>query len=157
AVIATDADGRVTFMNGLAEGLTGWRSAEAEGRDLREVFVILNETTRAPVTNPVEKVIREGKVVGLANHTVLVSRDGGGRAIADSAAPIRDGVGGPLVGIVLVFRDVEEERRAERALAFFNRAVAELGSSLDYATTLASVARLAVPDFADWAAVDILE
>ncbi len=157
AVIATDASGQVTFINSIAEGLTGWNAADAVGHPLREVFVILNETTRQPVESPVDKVMREGKVVGLANHTILLHRDGSERAIDDSAAPIRDGADGVLVGIVLVFRDVEEDRRAERARTFFSRAAAELGSSLDYVTTLAAVARLAVPDFADWASVDILD
>ncbi len=115
AVISTDAAGRVARMNPVAEALTGWREAEAQGRALKEIFTIFNEHTRAPAANPVERVLKEGLVVGLANHTVLVARDGRERPIADAAAPIRDASGHP-VGVVLVFRDQTEERRAERAL-----------------------------------------
>jgi PAS domain S-box-containing protein len=157
AVIATDRDGTITFMNSVAEQLTGWTLAEAEKRPLRDCFIIVDQTSRAPVESPVDKVIREGKVVGLANHTVLIHHDGSERAIADSAAPIRDGADGPLTGIVLVFRDVEAERRDERVRGFVSRATLELGSSLDYETTLSTLVRLAVPDFADWAAVDVLD
>jgi PAS domain S-box-containing protein len=112
AVIATDTGGRVTFLNAVAEELTGWTQGDAEGRPLETVFPILNEQTRQPVGNPVEKVLREGVVVGLANHTVLISRDGTERPIDDSAAPIRD-TAGSLIGVVLVFRDVTGQRRAE--------------------------------------------
>jgi PAS domain S-box-containing protein len=113
AVIATDTEGRVTFLNPVAEGLTGWSKAEAEGRPLEEVFAILNEHSRRPVANPVQTVLREGVTVGLANHTVLVARDGTERPIDDSAAPIRD-TAGKLIGVVLTFRDVTEPRRAEQ-------------------------------------------
>ncbi len=157
AVIATDRDGRITFMNSVAEQLTGWTLADAEKRLLRECFVIVHETTRQTVESPVDKVIRKGRVVGLANHTLLIHRDGTERAIADSAAPIRDGNDGPLTGIVLVFRDVEQDRRSERVRNFVTQATAELGSSLDYETTLSTLVRLAVPDFADWAAIDVLD
>jgi len=112
AVIATDAEGRVTFMNSIAESLTGWTDAEAEGKPLKEVFRIINEFTRQEVENPVAKVIRKGTVVGLANHTILVARDGTERPIDDSGAPIRDEAG-RLVGVVLVFRDITERRQAE--------------------------------------------
>src|SRR5580765_4016970 len=105
AVISTDAQGRVTFMNGVAESLTGWTQAEAMGRPLPEVFRIRNEQTGQPVDNPVESVLREGKVVGLANHTVLFARDGTERPIDDSAAPIRDDEG-QVIGVVLVFHDI---------------------------------------------------
>src|SRR5919199_2843359 len=110
AVISTDAAGRVVFMNPVAERLTGWPVAEALGRPLVEVFRILNEETRAAVENPVEKVLREGQVVGLANHTVLVARDGAEVPIDDSAAPIRD-ERGHTVGVVLVFHDIGERRK----------------------------------------------
>lgn len=111
AVIATDEQGRVTFMNPVAEQLTGWDTAAASGRLLEDVFVIVNEQTRAPVTNPVEKVLESGLVVGLANHTVLIARDGREVPIDDSAAPVRDATG-TTRGVVLVFRDVSERKRA---------------------------------------------
>ena len=115
-VIATDELGRVTILNSVAEALTGWTAAEARGRSLHEVFPIVNERTRAPVENPVDRVLREGVVVGLANHTALRARDGTERPIADSGAPIRDREG-RVHGVVLVFRDQTEERRAAAALA----------------------------------------
>ena len=115
-VIASDKDGRVTFMNSCAEELTGWLAGEAAGRPLAEVFQIFNEKSRQPVENPADLVMRTGNVVGLANHTVLRARDGSERPIDDSAAPIRD-QDGNVIGAVLVFRDVTEERRAEEAIA----------------------------------------
>jgi PAS domain S-box-containing protein len=115
-VIATDSEGRVTFLNAEAERLSGWASADAAGRPMPEIFHIINEQTREPVENPVEKVFRSGKVVGLANHTVLVSKSGGETAIDDSAAPIRQ-PDGSLSGVVLVFRDATEERKAHEARA----------------------------------------
>jgi PAS domain S-box-containing protein len=116
AVIASDPDGRVTFMNATAEALTGWGLAEASGRALAEVFQIVNEQTRQPVDNPAARVMRSRHIVGLANHTLLISRTGVEYPIADSAAPIRDD-GGRILGVVLVFRDVTDERRAEEAIA----------------------------------------
>jgi len=116
AVISTDADGRVTFMNGVAESLTGWPQAEAIGRPLPEVFHIVNERTRQSVENPALRALREGTIVGLANHTVLLARDGTERPIDDSASPIRDDSGAPL-GAVLVFRNVTDRKRAEEAQA----------------------------------------
>jgi PAS domain S-box-containing protein len=116
AVIASDPDGRVTFMNATAEALTGWSAAEASGRALADVFRIVNEKTRRPVDNPAALVRRSGHIVGLANHTVLIGRTGIERPIADSAAPIRDDAG-RILGVVLVFRDVTDERRAEEAIA----------------------------------------
>jgi PAS domain S-box-containing protein len=116
AVIASDADGQVTYMNAPAEKLTGWSTEEADGRPLAEVFNIVNEKTREPVQNPAGIVMRTGHVVGLANHTVLIGRDGAEHPIADSAAPIR-GMEGGIIGVVLVFRDVTDERRVEEAMA----------------------------------------
>src|SRR5262249_35018879 len=104
AVIATDLDGLITLMNPVAEKLTQWKSSEAIGRPLADVFRIVNQETRQPVENPVDKVRRLKHVVGLANHTVLISRSGQDFAIDDSGAPIRDS-NGKIVGIVLIFRD----------------------------------------------------
>jgi len=112
AVIATDAEGRVSFMNGVAESLTGWN--DAAGHPLTEVFHIVNEQTRLPVENPALRALREGVIVGLANHTVLIASDGAERPIDDSAAPIHDESG--IGGAVLVFRDITERRRAEQEL-----------------------------------------
>lgn len=115
AVIATDTAGRVTFMNPVAEELTGWGSREASGTPLEQVFRIVNEETRRTVENPVTKALREGAIVALANHTLLIRRDGTERAIDDSAAPIRH-ANGAVVGVVLVFHDITERRRLERAV-----------------------------------------
>lgn len=156
AVIATDARGRITFLNPIAEQLTQWTAEEASGRPLSEVFRIVNENTRLEVESPVDKVLREGKIVGLANHTVLIGRHGREVAIDDSGAPIFDGEG-RMTGVVLVFRDVTEHRREEDRRRFLNEASTLLASSLEYGPTLASIARLAVPTIADWCAVDILE
>jgi PAS domain S-box-containing protein len=114
-VLATDIQGRIRRMNPVAEALTGWALAEARGRPVDEVFRIINEQTRRPAVVPVEKVLRTGEIHGLANHTVLIARDGRQCAIADSAAPIRDAAGA-VRGVVLVFRDVTQERAIERAL-----------------------------------------
>jgi PAS domain S-box-containing protein len=115
AVIATDAQGRITLMNPVAEALTGWPADEAAGRPLAEVFRIISARTRRPASNPVDRVLAEGVVVGLANHTLLVARDGTERPIDDSAAPIR-GAGGEVLGVVLIFRDVTDRYAAEEAL-----------------------------------------
>jgi PAS domain S-box-containing protein len=109
AVIATDVGGRITFMNPIAAGVTGWIESDARGRPLEEVFCIFSEETRKIVESPVTKVLREGTVVGLANHTVLRSKRGIEIPIDDSGAPIRDD--GRIVGVVLVFRDVTHEKR----------------------------------------------
>jgi PAS domain S-box-containing protein len=127
AVISTDAEGRVTFMNVVAEALTGWPSAEAFGHPLPEVFHLVNEQTLEAVDNPALRALREGAVVGLANHTVLIARDGSQRPIDDSAAPIRDDQG-EIVGVVLVFRDVAARKEVEEALRGseeFNRSILE--------------------------------
>jgi PAS domain S-box-containing protein len=115
AVISTDASGRVVFMNPVAERLTGWALDDARGRSLAEVFRIVNEHTRETVESPAEKVLREGSVVGLANHTVLLARDGREVPIDDSGAPIND-ARGRTTGVVLVFHDITERHAAESAL-----------------------------------------
>jgi PAS domain S-box-containing protein len=114
-VIACRADSTISFMNVVAEQLTGWKERDAKGKTLHEIFRIFNEETRSAVENPVDKVLRLGKVVGLANHTFLVSRDGTEISIDDSGAPIRDS-SGHMIGVVLVFRDITERRMSEGAL-----------------------------------------
>jgi PAS domain S-box-containing protein len=114
AIIATDHQAKVTFMNPVAEALTGFSFAEAAGRPLPDVFRIVNESTREPVEDPAAKVLRLGAVVGLANHTVLMARGGREVPIDDSGAPIVDD-SGAIVGVVLVFRDITERRKAEQA------------------------------------------
>jgi PAS domain S-box-containing protein len=137
AVITADTQGNVTFLNPVAESMTGWTSAEAKGRPLTQVFRIINEDTREPVENPVHRVLVSGNVVGLANHTALVSRNGTEIAIEDSAAPIRD-PDGNIAGAVMVFHDVTERRGAERALReetrileLLNTAAAAISGQLD--------------------------
>ena len=115
AVISTDAEGRVDFLNPVAQELVGWKTEEAASRTLEDVFRIVNEDTRQPVENPALRALKDGVIVGLANHTVLIARDGKERPIDDSAAPIRD-AGGSVVGSVLVFRDISERKRSEAAL-----------------------------------------
>jgi PAS domain S-box-containing protein len=155
AVIATDAAGAITLMNGVAEALTGFGEAEARGKPLPEVFHIINERTRAVVPSPVDKVLETGGVVGLGNHTVLLRRDGREVPIDDSGAPIR-AAGGPIEGVVLVFRDVTERKREEARRAFLAEASSALNQSLDYEITVGRIAELAVPRFADWCAVDLV-
>lgn len=110
AVIATDNAGCITQLNPVAEGMTGWSQSEAKGQPLLNVFRIINAKTREPAFNPVAHVLATGATVGLANHTVLIAKDGTEFQIADSAAPIRD-ADGTTSGVVLVFRDVTEEYR----------------------------------------------
>jgi len=115
AVISTDTEGRITSINGVAESLTGWAASEALGQPLSVVFRIVNEKTGQAVENPVMKVLRDGLIVGLANHTVLIARDGTQRPIDDSAAPIRS-QNDEVIGCVLVFRDVSQRRREAQIL-----------------------------------------
>jgi PAS domain S-box-containing protein len=114
-VIVTDAESRVTMLNPIAQALTGWSQEAAAGTPLTTVFHILNEQSRQQVENPVAKALREGHVVGLANHSILIAKDGTERQIDDSASPIQNEQG-QTIGVVLVFRDVAQRRAAEKAL-----------------------------------------
>ena len=132
AVIATDGEGGVTFLNPLAEQLTGNTLAAAKGKPIEEVFPIFNESTHLPVQNPVKKVMDLGMVVGLANHTVLQQADGTYIPIEDSAAPVRDDRN-KLVGVVLVFRDATHERKSQELL----RKTEKLAAAARLASTVA--------------------
>lgn len=112
-VITTDISGNIVLLNKVAENLTGWSNKEAAGRPLDEVFHIINEHTRKVCENPATKVISSGQVIGLANHTIMIARDGEERSIADSGAPILDAKSN-TIGVVLVFRDVTEKQRLEQ-------------------------------------------
>jgi PAS domain S-box-containing protein len=116
AVITTDAKGRIQFLNPIAERLTGWATVEAAGQPLETVFRIIHEESRQPAANPVERVLREGRVVGMANHTLLLARSGQEIPIEDSAGPIRN-ASCEIIGVVMVFYDISERRERERALA----------------------------------------
>ncbi|MDP1790248.1 MAG: PAS domain-containing protein, partial [Methylibium sp.] len=117
AVITTDAQSQVTWLNPAAERMTGWLSSEALGRPLTQVFHIVNEDTRQPTENPVATCLAQGKIVGLASHTVLISRNGDEFGIEDSAAPIRN-PSGEVLGVVLVFHDVTEQRRLSGEMSY---------------------------------------
>lgn len=118
-VVATDTEGRVTILNKVAEELTGWSQEECIGRPLEDVFQIINEKTRLTCNNPVKRVLETGMIVGLANHTALIAKNGTERSIADSAAPIRD-LHGNIHGVVLVFRDVTEEKKQNDKIRYFS-------------------------------------
>ena len=114
AVIATDSSGMITFMNPVAEVATGWKLEQAQGLPLQQVFRIFSEESRKTVPNPVERVLASGQIVGLANHTILVRKDGSEIPIDDSAAPIRDGE--HIAGVILVFRDISEAKTLQTAM-----------------------------------------
>ncbi len=130
AVLTADPEGRVTYMNPVAESLTGWVAAESHGKPLEEVLRLVNERTREVVEQPVRKVIETGLVRGMANHTLLIAKDGTERPIDDSAAPVRDAAGS-LIGIVMVFRDITEQRKKER----------EVRDALTYAESIIDTVR----------------
>ncbi|HEY2683502.1 MAG TPA: EAL domain-containing protein [Steroidobacteraceae bacterium] len=117
AVITTDSEGRIDYLNPVAESLTGWENREAQGKLIGEVLTVLNDATGESLENPVIRCLREGRMLGLAQHTVTVKRRGNEIAIQDSAAPIRDRAGN-LIGAVMVFHDVSKERRLHRALHY---------------------------------------
>ena len=129
AVITTDINGGITFLNPVAQSLTGWTLEEAAGQPLDRVFRIINEESRQPVESPTVRALREGVVVGLANHSLLIAKDGTERPIDDSAAPIRNDKG-EVAGVVLVFRDISERRRQEQhmqdALIYADNIIATL-------------------------------
>ncbi len=133
AVIATDTSGKTVFMNRVAEELTGWTLSESVQKPVKEVFNIVNEQTRLEVENPIAKVLREGIAVGLANHTVLIRKDGSEIPIDDSGAPIKD-KDGKTTGVVLIFRDITKRQKAEEDLLESERSlkrsqkIAHLGS-----------------------------
>ncbi|MFW5888023.1 MAG: PAS domain S-box protein, partial [Bacteriovoracia bacterium] len=115
-IIATDEKGLVTLLNPVAEKLTGWTNNEALGKEISEIFKIINDFTREEVINPVHRVLKEGIIVGLANHTILISKDGTERPISDSGAPIRMSSQDKVQGAILVFRDVSEEYERKKRL-----------------------------------------
>ena len=119
-VICTDTEGRITLINKTAEELTGWKREEAIGKPISEVFYIVNEFTKQRCEDPVKKVLETGRVVGLANHTVLITKDGKERVLADSGAPIKDKKGN-IIGVVLVFRDITEQRFLEKEMQRLER------------------------------------
>jgi PAS domain S-box-containing protein len=139
AVIATDLTGKITFMNKVAEDLTGWTLAEAHQLPLKKVFRIINEHTRKEVESPVTHVLKEGLIVGLANHTILLQKKGAEVPIDDSGAPIKD-KDGKVIGVVLVFREISErknneEKISQQAFMIANANDAIIGYDLDQKVT----------------------
>ena len=145
-VITTDAAGRVALLNAVAEQLTGWTQAAAADRPVDEVFRIFNQETRRPAVIPVQETLARGTIQGLANHTVLIARDGRECAIADSCAPIR-GRDGQVIGAVLVFRDVTEEYAVQKAVRDSESALKLSNGALVTARRAADQANLAKSEF----------
>ncbi|MCK7493991.1 MAG: PAS domain S-box protein [Comamonadaceae bacterium] len=155
-VVATDRDCRVAQMNSAAERLTGWSEHEARGRPLDEVLPLLDQKTGGPIASPVQAVLADGRVVELANDTVLVRRDGQRRFIEDSAAPIR-GVDGVVEGVVMVFRDISERYEARRALRERERLLADITDAMPGPVArmdLQGRYRFANAAYRDWFGVD---
>jgi len=136
AVMATDAQGRITLVNPLAERLTGWTQAEAAGRPVQEIFNIINEATRLPAENPIQETLAHGTTHLLVNHIILIARSGSERAIADSCAPIRSR-SGLVVGAVMVFRDVTEKKEIETGLEKTRRELEVIKKTADEASEYA--------------------
>ena len=155
AVIATDDRACLTFLNPVAETLTGWPAAEAVGQPISTVFQIINADTRKLVDNPVVKVLEGNLTVGLANNTLLIARDGTERPIDDSSAPIRSSAG-RLTGAILVFRDISAQYQASERTVFLAHFSQLLSQSLDYRQTLQQVADLVVGKLADWCVINVL-
>lgn len=138
-VIATDARGNINFINTVAQSLTGWTEDEAFGKPLENIFRIVNEFTREPAENPVHKVIRQNSIIGLANHSLLLARDGREIPIDDSGAPIRN-TDGTLIGVILVFRDITEQKHHEQR----NTLLLELATAFSKALTQKQIAEVVV-------------
>ncbi|MFA6012796.1 MAG: PAS domain S-box protein [Desulfobacteraceae bacterium] len=151
-VITTDTEARVTLMNPLAEKLTGWTQADASGRPVHEIFCIINKDTRQPASIPVMDVLAHGTIQNLANHTVLIARDGSECDIADSCAPIRDR-DGVVIGSVLVFRDVTEEYKVQHALSVQRIELETQNDELCKSQELLDISRVRYFDLYDMAPV----
>lgn len=156
AVIATDTRGKVAFFNAAAEALTGWRKEEAEAQPLGRVFRIIDEKSHTPVEDPATRIVRSHTAMNPFNQVLLVARDGTERTIEESGSPILS-ADGQLRGLVVVFRDASERRRAAEAMRYLARAGAILGGCLDFEATLRNVAALAVPGLADWCWIHLVE
>ncbi|MHB8974061.1 MAG: PAS domain-containing protein [Pirellulaceae bacterium] len=141
AVITADSEGRVTFLNPVAESLIGWTLDEAAGVSVESVFKIVNRDTRQTVESPTVRALRDGVIVGLANHTLLIAKNGTERPIDDSAAPIRND-GNEVIGVVLVFRDISERYRQEKtiqdAINYADNIIATLRDHCDVARAVPS-------------------
>lgn len=155
AVIATDTAARVTFMNPVAEALTGWSLADAMGKPLRTVFRIVNERSLQEIESPADKILRDGTLVGAVDRSVLLLRDSLRIPIEDRGAPIRDDHG-VLTGVVLVFRDISASKADAERRDFLSEATPALAAALDVRKTLTALAQLTVPRLADWCSVDVL-
>jgi PAS domain S-box-containing protein len=138
AVIATDLTGRITFMNGVAEELTGWTLIEALKKPVKDIFHIINEQTRIIVENPIDRALEEGVIVGLANHTVLLRKDGIEVPIDDSGAPIKD-KDGNTTGVVLIFRDITERKKGEKILEEYRDSLEKLAEAQKKKLEIASL------------------